>query len=92
MSGQRVKVRKVRRKRRSYRNVKHFLWAFSLAGSVLGVALIGWFGLQGNWRMAKVGMVYVSVAAVLFGVRGILEHKDAERRRRSTARSSRSTL
>ncbi len=77
----------MRRKRmRSYRDVKHFLWAFSIAGFVIGCGLMGWFGLHGHWQLAKVGLVYVLISALLFGIRGIIEHKDAERKRRRNIR------
>ena len=82
-------IKKTRKKRmRSYRKAKLFLWAFAMAGLALGVALIGWFGMHGNWHLARVGVVYVLVSGVLFGIRGVLAHHDDERKRRRELRSS----
>jgi hypothetical protein len=75
--------RKVKRKHvRSYRKTKLFLWAFGSAGLALGLALIAVFGWKRNWHLAGVGVVYVLVAAILLGVRGVLVHVDDERKRR----------
>jgi fatty acid desaturase len=83
------RIKKKRKKRmRSYRKAKLFLWAFAMAGLGLGVALIGWFGMRGNWHLARVGVVYVLVSGVLFGVRGVLAHHDDARKRRRELRSS----
>ena len=80
MSTQRKK--KVQRKHvRSYRKTTHFLWAFGAAGLALGLVLIAVFGWKQNWPLAGVGVVYVLVAGILFGVRGLLVHVDDERKR-----------
>ncbi len=73
---------------RSYRKAKLFLWAFAMAGLMLGLGMVGWFGLKGNWQLARVGVVYVLVSGVLFGVRGVLAHHDDERKRRRELRLS----
>jgi hypothetical protein len=74
--------RKVQRKHvRSYRKTKLFLWAFGAAGLALGLVLIAVFGWKQNWRLAGLGVVYVLVAGILFGVRGVLAHVDDERKR-----------
>jgi hypothetical protein len=83
-----TRIRKVRRKyQRSYRKTKLFLWAFGSAGLALGLALIAVFGWQRNWHLAGVGVVYVLVAAILLGVRGVLVHVDDERKRRREFRA-----
>lgn len=83
------RIKKKRKKRmRSYRKTKLFLWAFAVASLVLGLGLAGWFGVRGNWRLARVGIVYVLVSGVLFGVRGVLAYHDNERKRRRELRSS----
>ena len=82
------RIRKVRRKNvRSYRKAKLFLWAFGSAGLALGLALIAVFGWRRNWHLAGVGVVYVLVAAILLGVRGVLVHVDDERKRRREFRA-----
>ena len=87
MSSQRIK-KKRKKVMRSYRKAKLFLWAFGMAGLVLGLGLVGWFGMRGNWRLARVGVVYVLVSGVLFGIREVLAHHDDERKRRRELRSS----
>jgi len=83
-----TRVKKTRRKQmRSYRKAKLFLWAFAMAGLALGIALIGWFGLAGNWHLTRVGVVYVLVSGILFGSRGVLAHHDDERKRRRSLRT-----
>jgi hypothetical protein len=77
-----TRIRKVRRKHeRSYRKTKLFLWAFGSAGFALGLALIAVFGWKQNWPLTGLGVVYVLVAGILFGVRGVLAHVDDERKR-----------
>ena len=66
---------------RSYRKTTLFLWAFGSAGLALGLVLIAVFGWKQNWPLAGVGVVYVLVAGILFGVRGLLVHVDDERKR-----------
>ncbi len=84
-----ARIKKTRKKRmRSYRKAKLFLWAFAMAGLTLGLGLVGWFGLKGNWHLARVGAVYVLVSGVLFGIRGVLAHHDADRKRSRELRSS----
>jgi membrane protein implicated in regulation of membrane protease activity len=86
MSGQRKK--KVRKKRmRSYRKAKLFLWAFGSAGLALGLGLFAWFGLQRNWQLAGVGFAYILVSLILFGIRGVLVHLDDDRKRRREFRT-----
>ncbi len=81
MTQQRIK--KVRKKRmRSYRKIMHFLWAFGIAGMILGIGLIGWFSLQHRWNIAMLGVVYSLFAAILLGIRGILSNMDNNRKRR----------
>ena len=78
-----TRVRRVRTKHvRSYRKVRVFLWAFGTAGLALGLGLMAWFGLHRHWHLAGVGLVYLLVALILFGIRGVLGHLDEERRRR----------
>jgi len=81
------RIKKVRRKQmRSYRKAKLFLWAFGSAGLGLGVVLIGW-GLLTGHMFWKLGVVYVLLAAILLGIRGILVHLDDGRKRRGSFRS-----
>jgi hypothetical protein len=72
---------------RSYRKAKLFLWAFGSAGFILGVGLTGWFGLRGDWRLTGVGVFYILVSLILFGVRGVLVHLDDERKRKRAFRT-----
>ncbi len=74
--------RKVQRKHvRSYRKAALFLWAFGAAGLALGLVLIAVFGWKQDWPLAGLGVVYVLVAGILLGVRGVLVHVDDDRKR-----------
>lgn len=59
---------------RSYRQVRQVLLAFGMAGLVIGIGLIGYFGFKRNLKLAGVGAVYVLVATLLLGVRGVLTY------------------
>ena len=75
------KIKKVRKKRmRSYREVMHFLWAFGIAGLILGIGIIGYFGLQRRWNVALLGVVYTLTAAIFLGIRGIISNLDQKRK------------
>jgi hypothetical protein len=82
------RIKRTRKKKmRSYRHVMLFLWAFGIAGFGLGMGLIVW-GIMADMRMAQLGVVYVLVACILVGVRGILHHRDDVRKRKHVYRTS----
>lgn len=88
-----MQIKKVRRKRmRSYRKAKLFLWAFGVAGLVLGLVLIAVFVVLHHWRLAQLGIVYILIAGILLGVRGVLSYYDSERKRHRSVRSSPQSL
>lgn len=58
----------------SYRQVRQLLLAFGVAGLVLGIGLIGFFGFKRNLKLAGVGAAYVLVAMLLLGIRGVLTY------------------
>jgi hypothetical protein len=81
-------IKRMRKKKlRSYRKLMLFLWAFGVAGVSLGVWLIGW-GIMADSGLGKLGVVYLLVAFILLGIRGVLGHLDDARRRKHVFRSS----
>ncbi len=59
---------------RSYRQVRQVLLAFGMAGLVMGIGLIGFFGLKRDFKLAGFGAAYVLVAMLLLGIRGVLTY------------------
>jgi len=80
--------RKVRRRKmRSFRKLKLFLFAFGTAGAAMGAGLCVVFSFKGNWKLVAVGLGYVLLSAAALGARGILMYLDEtwkERRHRRT--------
>lgn len=75
---------------RSYRQVCQVLLAFGMAGLVLGIGLVGFFGFNRNLKLAGVGAIYVLVAALLLGIRGVLTYVgEINRKRRVNSHSRR---
>lgn len=75
---------------RSYRQVRQVLLAFGMAGLVMGVGLVGYFGFKRNFKLAGVGAVYVLVSMLLLGVRGVLTYiGEINRQRRFNSHSRR---
>ncbi len=72
--------RKRRVKGRSYRQVRQVLLAFGVAGAVLGLVLLAYFGYRRHFPLAAVGGIYLLVACLLLGIRGVLGHLDELRR------------
>jgi len=81
MSGQKKKRTKKKRMR-SYRKLKQFLWAFGMAGLGLGVLMLGWFGIHGRWDLAAWGLVYILVSIILLSLRNIIAALDRKRKTR----------
>ncbi len=59
---------------RSYRQVRQVLLAFGMAGLVMGIGLIGFFGFKRDFKLAGFGAAYVLVAMLLLGIRGVLTY------------------
>lgn len=77
-------------KMRSYRQLRQILLAFGTAGLVLGLGLIGFFGFRGNYKLAAVGLIYVLVAGLLLGIRGVLTYiSEINRQRRFDSKARR---
>ncbi len=77
-------------KMRSYRQVRQVLLAFGMAGLVMGIGLIGFFGFKRNFKLAGVGAMYMLVSMLLLGVRGVLAYMgEINRQRRFNSQSRR---
>ncbi len=77
---------------RSYRQVRQVLLAFGMAGLVMGIGLVGVFGFKRNFKLAGVGAIYVLVATLLLGIRGVLTYLgDINRQRRFNSQVRRLT-
>lgn len=75
---------------RSYRQVRQVLLAFGMAGLVMGIGLVGFFGFKRNFKLAGVGAIYVLVATLLLGVRGVLTYiGEINRQRRFNSQTRR---
>ena len=75
---------------RSYRQVRQVLLAFGMAGLVMGIGLIGHFGFKRNWQLTGVGAIYVLVATLLLGIRGVLTYLgEINRQRRFNSQARR---
>jgi small-conductance mechanosensitive channel len=84
------KSRTRKSKMHSYRQLRQVLLAFGLAGLVMGMGLIGYFGFKRNVTLAGVGAVYVLVSMLLLGLRGVLTYMgDINRQRRFNSQSRR---
>ena len=83
------KTKRYRKKRmRSYRKLMQILWAFGIALNGLGVVLVLLFGSQHKLKWALLGVVYILLATILFGIRNILAYIDRERKHKRHAYSS----
>jgi len=84
---------KRRRKRRkvtirSYRKARQLLLVFGTAGMALGAGLVAVFILKNNMLLVRVGIIYMLVAGLLLGIRGVLAHLDElNKHRRAALRS-----
>lgn len=77
-------------KMHSYRQVRQVLLAFGMAGLVMGIGLIGFFGYKRDFKLAGVGAVYVLVAMLLLGIRGVLTYiGEVNRQRRFNSQARR---
>ncbi len=88
------KSRTRKSKMRSYRQVRQVLLAFGMAGLIMGIGLIGYFGFKRNFKLAGVGAAYVLVSMLLLGIRGVLTYLgeiNRERRFNSQARRMQQT-
>ncbi len=75
---------------RSYRQVRQVLLAFGMAGLIMGIGLVGFFGFKRNLKLAGVGAIYVLVSTFLLGVRGVLTYiGDSNRQRRFKSQARR---
>ena len=75
---------RIRRNRRvswrSHRRLRQVLFAFGSAGGALGILLLLFFSYRRQPILLWLGLVYVMLACMLFGVRSILAHLDDVRR------------
>ncbi len=77
-------------KMHSYRQVRQVLLAFGVAGLVIGIGLIGFFGFKRDFKLAGVGAVYMLVAMLLLGIRGVLTYiGEVNRQRRFNSQARR---
>lgn len=67
---------------RSYRRLNTVLFAFAAVGFAMGILLLGAYAHRRQGVLLWLGATYVILAAMLFGIRGILEHLDDLHRRR----------
>ncbi len=74
--------RKRRKRLRSYRRLKLFLFALGVAGVALGCLMVVVFGVRGNWHVAELGLVYILAALGLLGVRGLVSYVDQQRKQK----------
>jgi len=82
------RVRKT--KMRSYRQLRQVLLAFGMAGLVMGIGLIVFFGFQRHLKLAGVGVIYVLVSVLMLGIRGVLTHiGEINRQRRFNSQARR---
>lgn len=77
-------------KMRSYRQLRQVLLAFGMAGLVMGIGLIVFFGFQRHLKLAGVGVIYMLVSVLILGIRGVLTHiGEINRQRRFSSRAKR---
>jgi membrane protein implicated in regulation of membrane protease activity len=79
-------VKKRRRRYRSVRKLNAFLLAFGLTALCLGGVLVLYFVVRGQFKWAGIGGVYVLVAGVLLGLRGVLVYQHEQRKVRHATR------